>query len=274
MEHNQSIEVYEFSSDSDVDIYDKEFDEIPDCLHQSTTYVNGSTICNACNMKLEDDFFDTEARYYGASDTRYPKDPSRHHHRKNEERSLKVDLNVLGFPQEIIDRADTYYQKIIENKIYRAKNRLSIVFACVFNAYKAMGEPRAPDELARVFNLNKKGISKGLKTYEQTFRNSDDKKYITALDLIPKILSKLNLHNNLYFEDIKIIYNSVQSQSTLYKSSNPQSVAAGLVYLYLKLAQRDIPRVEYNKIVNLTDITYTRVARETANVLNLKITKI
>lgn len=258
--------------------FEQEFSELSEsesdeCEHLNTSNVDGSTVCLNCGVKIDELLLDNETRYYGVSDTRYASDPSRHNQRRNEERSLYADLEPLGFPQEIIERANTYYKKIIENKIYRAGNRLSIVFACTYYAYTDMQESRDPNELARQFKLDKKGISNGFKTFSHVFRKRPDKKYMDAMDLVPKLLSELNIdkvRQKTCFDDIKTIYDFVQSKSRTFNSSNPRSIAAGLVYYYLKLNGVNITRVEFSRVVKLTDITFTRIATDTHKVLGNK----
>jgi transcription initiation factor TFIIIB Brf1 subunit/transcription initiation factor TFIIB len=246
-------------------------EETVECLHSQVSDVEGSTICVDCGIKLSEELLDNENRYYGVSDTRYIKDPSRHNQRKIEDRSLYGDLEPLGFPKEIIERANNYYTEIIKNKIYRAGNRKSIVFACTYHAYGDIQEPRVPSELATKFNLDKKGVSNGLKTFSNVFRKRPGKKYIDAIDLVPKILTDLNIERSKHKsckEDIEKIYNFVQSKTKTFSSSNPQSIAAGIVYYYLKLNKVLISRSEFAKIVNLTDITFTKIATDIHKVIN------
>jgi len=240
------------------------------CEHLNLTNIDGSSICVYCGLKIDEILLDNETMYYGASDTRYTKNPSRHNLRKDEERSLCGDLEPLGFPQDIIERANVYYKEIVKDKIYRAGNRISIVFACVYHAYIDIEEPRVPSELAKIFNLDKKGISNGLKLFAKIYRKRPLKKYINAMDLVPKLLSELRLDCNKQrdcMNDIRIIYDFVQSKSKTFTSSNPQSIAAGLVYYYLKLNNVNISRADFSKIVNLTDITFTKIANDTHKVL-------
>ncbi len=259
--------VYEESPIIDPDYSDSDSEK---CSHTQTSNIDGCTVCMICGLKVDEVLLDNETRYYGAADTRYTKDPSRHNQRKNEERSLYSDLEPLGFPQEIIERANTYYKEIIKDKIYRAGNRMSIVFACTYHAYSDMQEPHVPSELAQKFKLDKKGISNGFKTFSKVFRKRPNKKYIDAMDLVPKLLSELHIEKSMHkpcIDDIQTIYDFVQSKSRTFNSSNPQSIAAGLVYYYLKLNDVPITRAEFSKVVHLTDITFTKIATDTHIVL-------
>jgi len=262
------IEAYEYElAPEDCDSSE---DDSDDCAHQNISNIDGSSICTICGLKMDEALLDNETRYYGSADTRYTKDPSRHNQRKVEERNLYNDLEPLGFPQEVIECANEYYKIIIKNKIYRAKNRLSIVFVCTYRAYEDMQEPRSPSDLAKIFKLDKKGVSNGFKTFSKIFRKRPQKRYVDALDLIPKLLCDLNIDKSkqgVCMDDIRTIYRFVKIKSQSFNSSNPQSIAAGLVYYYLKLNNVDITRSEFAKVVQLTDITFTKIAIDINEVL-------
>ena len=246
-----------------------------ECPHSQIINLDGSTVCVDCGLNIEENLIDTEAHYYGASDTRYSKDPSRHSQRKNEERTLYSDLEQNGFPADIIERANNYYKEIIKNNIYRAKNRRSIVFACTYHAYEDIGEPRVPGDLALIFKLDKKKVSNGLKLFSHVFRKRPGKKYIDAMDIVPKLLIAMNIdesrHENCV-KDIRMIYNFVNSKSKSFSSSNPQSIAAGLIYYYLLLNNITVKRAEFAKIVHLTDITFTRISNDITRTIDAEPT--
>jgi transcription initiation factor TFIIIB Brf1 subunit/transcription initiation factor TFIIB len=235
------------------------------CDHLDTVKEAGSIVCCKCGLQLSDTLIDTEQRYYTPGDTT---NPNRHHIRRNDARSLFADLEKHSFPKPVIELANTYYTQIIDGQIYRAKMRTSIVFACVFNAFKALKEPRSPEDIARIFKLDKKGISRGLKMFSGFFKGTVNNEHINAMHLVPKLLADLNISNPLILEDLTKIYGFVEKSSQLYKSSTPQSVAAGLIWYYLKKAKIDMTKPRFSKAVGLTDITFMKLADETAKRLN------
>lgn len=255
----------DFDSDSDSE----------ECTHPQQSNIDGNTLCMVCGLKIDEALIDNETRYYGNSDTRYSKDPSRHNQRKSEERTLYKDLEPKGFPQEIIEQADSYYRHIIKDKIYRAGNRQSIVFACVYHAYEDIGQPKLPVELAKQFGLNKKGISNGMKTFSNTFRNRPNKSQISPIDLVPKILNDMNISpddQKIWLENIKKIYSHVCGAGCSFISSNPGSIAAGLVYFYTRIRKDKDPitRGNFGSVVGMTDITFTKIAQNIGKKLEVE----
>ena len=240
----------------------------PDCLQAG----DGVTLCSACGEIIQEDLLDNETHYFGATDTRYAKDPSRHNQRHREDRSLFTDLEPRAIPKEVIERADEYYKAIIDNRIFRAGNRLSIVFACTLHAYEDMHECPMPYELAKLFALDKKAVSNGLKIFAKIFRKRPDKKYIDAMDIVPKILADLCIdpdQMHMCETDIGKIYAYMTSACVSFINTNPQSLAAGLTFFYLKLNKMQITRGEFSEAVKMSDVTYCKIAQDINRVLKL-----
>lgn len=239
-----------------------------DCRHLQVSIVEGSNVCNDCGMKIDESLVDNETRYFGACDSKFNKDPTRHHQRKDEERSLYYDLQPLNIPQKVIEIANEYYKQIIQNNIYRSKNRKSIVFACTYYAYIDINEPKPPEELSKLFNLNKKRQSRGILTFSKFIRDRK-KKVIVPTDLVEKILSDVGVENKAkVYEYIKYMYEHLTDKK-MFKCSNPYSVASGLVYYYIKdILNMSITKNEYAKIVKLTSVTFETISDEIRTILD------
>ena len=83
-----------------------------ECVHGVVINIEGCNICEDCGLKLNDCFIDNE----NYNDCKFI---SRYYARRNDERSLYIDMEKIGYPQYIIEKANEYYSKIIQNKIYR-----------------------------------------------------------------------------------------------------------------------------------------------------------
>ena len=246
-----------------------------ECKHD-TINDNGSIICIKCGEKLNENLLDNENRYYGSSDTRFYKDPSRHNKIREQERSLRKDLLNLNIPESTIEKANTFYNKIILNDIYRAKNRTSIVFACTYYALLSEGKNLTTKDLSKKFKITQKDVSNGNKIFCSTFRNLPKKKYITPLKLSFNILNKIQILDidtkKKIIEDLDQILKFIYNIDPLYTSCTPQTLASGLVYYYLKrikcLENLKIKKEEFSAITNLTDITYTKIANNIEKNIN------
>lgn len=231
------------------------------CNHQQTVNIDGINICELCGIQIAE--YLLEEQFYVSNKT-----VARHTLKRDVSRSLYPDLVARGFPQNIIERANHYYTRIIEHSIYRSKNRTSIIFVSTLRAYEDFGDPVNTSELAKRFGLDRKGISKGLLLFGSVFKNELHKNHVHPLDLVPKILSDLGIKDQTrYIHDLHIIYNHAAAKSIDIRKAIPRSIACSIIYYYLKLKNHPISKEDYAKIVGLTDVTFIRIATEFGHIL-------
>ena len=134
------------------------------CTHPNTVNENSLVICLDCGEEIQRTIMhEREWRYYGPCDSKRSSDPNRVHMRKSEERSIRKDVENMGFSQVIVDKADEIYNQVTKGQIYRGTSRKTIVFACIFHAYKLADKHQMPKNLMNIFNLSKKNCLKGMK---------------------------------------------------------------------------------------------------------------
>nr|QBK85362.1 MAG: transcription initiation factor IIB [Iridovirus LCIVAC01] len=239
------------------------------CPHENVIDENGGKLCTECGIELQKNVsLEKEWRYYGANDTKHTSDPNRCHMRKIEERSIVKDVETYGFGPKVVARADIYYKEVTGGKIYRGNSRKSIVFACIFHAYKTLNKPQTCENLIKIFGLERKAGLNGLKHVnlhapkDSPIRTT----YITAENLIEDVMKKFNA-NKEQVSDVTTLYSRIKNRSTILNRSRPLSVAAGLVYYYTLLTKKDIPIKKFTEKVKLSELTVNKIAKEISKIL-------
>lgn len=244
-------------------------DKDDSCMHLNTANETGMDVCIDCGEEITKKIQHTkEWRYYGQSDTRHSSDPNRVQIRKSEERSIYKDVENMGFSDKIVSEANKIYFQVTHGQIFRGNSRKSIVFACIFHAYKLSGKPQSHEKLINVFNLNRKTGLKGLKHVNlyapknSTIRTT----YITPINLVEEIMDKFSATLEQKQEVVKL-YNQIKNKSSRLNRSRPQSVGAGLVYFWICSKQKDITLKQFTKKVALSELTINKIAKEIADVI-------
>ena len=237
------------------------------CSHESTEVVNGIIECVYCGERLEQVVDqDQEWRYYGAEDSKNHSDPSRCQVRKVQEKGIRKFLEKLNLPHQVINLADQYYQEVTQGEIKRGKMRLGIIYACVFEAYWIINKLQLPNQLLKLFNIDKKVAIRG-STFFLRRRSNTERKYITAEHFIPKICALFNFTKEAVQEVIDL-YHQVVKKSSQLDHSYPQSVSCGCVYYMMKSKNIDVSSEQFGKQVELSSITVQKKALEIENILN------
>ena len=160
----------------------------------------------------------------------------------------------------------------IKQKIYRGNSRKSMVFACIYNAYKISDNPQSCDNLIKIFNLQKNIGLNGLKYVNLHASSSILKKlkqkkhYITPLHIIKDIMKKFK-GTSEQIQKVITIYNSIKNKSHILNRSRPQSVASGVVYYYILIDNKNISLKEFCGVVDLSALTITRIVKEISMIL-------
>lgn len=248
------------------------------CEHKNTIIEGGIELCVDCGEEIEGNiFFDKEWRYYGASDSRHTSDPNRCQARKIEEKTIHKDVEGMGFGDSIISVANKIYIDVTEvtdeesQRIFRGNSRKSIVFACIFHAYKLSGSPQSVESLIPIFNINKKAALKGLKFVSRNAPKQSPVRttYITPINLVEEIMDKFSASRDQKNEVIDL-YKKINNKSSRLNRSRPQSVASGLTYYWICKKNKNISIKEFVKKVGLSELTVNKISKEISDILDEK----
>lgn len=239
------------------------------CNHNNTIQEKEACICTDCGQEINRKIGNTkEWRYYGQSDSKHNSDPNRVQMRKMDDRSIYKDVENLGFSETIVSKGNKIYSEVTDGKIYRGNSRRSIVFACIFHAYKLSGKPQSHERLIRIFNISRKTGLRGLKIV-----NLDAPKdsmirttYITPINLVEEIMEQFSASPEQKKEVVDI-YNQIKNKSSRLNRSRPQSVGAGIVYYWIRMKNKDISLSDFAQKVALSKLTIEKIAKEIADIL-------
>jgi transcription initiation factor TFIIIB Brf1 subunit/transcription initiation factor TFIIB len=239
------------------------------CSHNDIIKEKAMLVCRDCGEEVQNDIeYDKEWRYYGQSDTKHNSDPNRVQIRKNEERSIYKDVENLGFSETIVTKANKIYSQVTQGKIFRGNSRKSIVFACIFHAYKTGGKPQSHEKLIKIFNLSRKCGLKGLKYVNLYAPKESDIRttYITPINLIEEIMMNFSTTIEQKNEVVEL-YEKIKNKSSKINRSRPLSVACGIIYYWILNKNKDINMKEFSKNVGLSELTINKISKEITEIL-------
>lgn len=245
----------------------KEKEIVTDCPHENVIKENSKIHCIDCGLEIKN-FTKKELNQISSEDTKKMSDPMRCQVRKTEEKNIYKDVEGMDFSDKIVAFANDLYQHVTHDKIYRGNSRKAIVFACVFHAFKILGNPQSCESLQSIFKLDRKVILKGLKHVSLNAPKDLELqcKYITPVEIINEIMDKLNADKNQK-KDVIDIYNKIKNKSPILNRSKPQSIASGIIYYYIKLKNKQIDIETFTKKVNLSESTIVKIMTEIEKVI-------
>ena len=184
------------------------------------------------------------------------------------ERSLLKVFNIIqntcqnhNISQCISEYAKELYKSVSDVRISRGDIRTGLIASCVFYACKIHNVSRNPREIAVIFNVNPKDITRGCKRFMDVKKKQQDidciKKFHTSKteNFIPRFCSSLNIMhlektlNNLCKKAEKL---SVVSRNA------PSSIVAGVIYLLSDHFNLGISKKEISEKCNISQVTISK----------------
>jgi transcription initiation factor TFIIIB Brf1 subunit/transcription initiation factor TFIIB len=247
--------------------HDDDEDEPEDgaCSHSSLSEQRGMFVCIQCGCVMPDNYDnDKEYKYINM------KQQSGRQVRKMYEKSIFKDLDAYCIPQNIQIYANEHYKKVSDGKIFRGQSRKAVIFSCVFIAYKQMNQPQSIERLQTVFKINKKTVSKGIKIVGLALQKQDNKMFLNVDDIIPEMLSKFQSSTEVQ-EKVKQLYYMIQNRSSTINRSRPRSVAAALIYYFMKASNKQFSDKIFCSTVQLSKLTIQKLHQEIAACIQSQI---
>lgn len=230
---------------------------------------NGVLTCTECGAEIKRNItHDKEWRYYGGSDSRRS-DPTRVHARKIEDKNIAKDVSTMNFSDSVVSLANELYMQCTNGQIYRGGSRKAVIFACIFHAYKMMGNHQTPDNLIQTFGITRKAGLKGLKILNVNIPK-DSKIHETTISpqhILNDIMSKF-LTNDSQKQEVYQIHEKIHNRSSKLNRARPQSVAASVIYYWILKNNISISLKEFASITHLSELTINKNTKEVERVIS------
>ena len=221
---------------------------------------DGMITCKNCNMIINNIMDTPEWRNY--------KDSSNNPTRCGMPTNALLPQSSLGTN---ISNKGGNNEKMNKVNMYRGSNRIGIIAACIYYACKECNVPRSTSELASLFDINTKVMTKGCKNFTEIMRISNcDKnriqshRSINLYDFVERFCHKLkfNEDNILHIKEIAKICDKL----SLINDNTPPAMSSGCIYLYIKNKNIDISKKHISDICKISEVTINKCSKKIENI--------
>ena len=178
--------------------------------------------------------------------------------------SIQIRASNYGIPSCIIEEAKILYKQISEKKISRGNNRRGIIASCIYKACCIQGSPRSSQEIADIFKISTKSMTRGCKNFDNIMNYNKQKAVdtggSTSVDFIRRFCSHLNLPDSIYS-----ICKHVCEQAELHNLVSkciPPSIAAGSIYLTCSILSINVSKKEISTQCKISEVTISKCYKE------------
>lgn len=178
--------------------------------------------------------------------------------------SIQIRAINSGIPSCIIEEAKILYKKISEKKISRGNNRRGIIASCIYKACSIQGSPRSSQEIADIFKISTKSMTRGCKNFDNIMNYNKhktlDANSSNSVDFIRRFCSHLNLSESIY-QVCKHVCEKAEEHNLVSKCI-PPSIAAGSIYLVCSLFNINITKRDISDKCKISEVTISKCYKE------------
>ena len=189
---------------------------------------------------------------------------------------IETKCNKHNVSQPIIDNAKNLFNQLSKiktitkdnkkkNLIIRGLNRKSIIAACVYNGANLQGRPRTPKEIAIIFGITEKQVTKGNRKFRdimtkesivKNIKSTQSDEYIDRKEYI----SMLKLEA-FQIEIAKKIAINVK-RLDIATDHQPASLAAGSVMLMANILNMNLSKKKISETFKISQVTIIKTFRK------------
>ena len=176
--------------------------------------------------------------------------------------SIQIRAINNGIPACIIDEAKIMYKSISETRISRGANRKGIIASCIYKACKLKNVPRSAKEIADIFQLNVRHMTKGCKKFDEIMNINKKKQIPVSIsnsdsnDFVHRFCSYLNIGEEIY-SICDYVCKSAEKYY-LVSENTPPSIAAGSIYLVCSILDINISKKDISTSCKISEVTISK----------------
>jgi len=171
---------------------------------------------------------------------------------KHKNHSITKDLTLLNLPNDVRQTADDICRQLVQGT-HRNRKRKYLVFFCVYEAYKKLGQPKDPYILARLIGFETNSIQAAFSLFSSAKTGyTPEKRYETIYDLLPSFCSSLGIDADA----VKTLAESIIKKDPCLEERIPRTLAAGIIKYFIKI---NGIQISDSKIAEVCDRTVTSI---------------
>lgn len=143
-----------------------------------------------------------------------------------------IDEACHTLPDAVLKDAKMMYRKFNDEKLTRGAVRLGIKANCVLYACRLAQFPRTTKEIADMFGIQSKDISRTTQIFKDTIMGVTEKNYVTkAYDVMQRLLNSFEVTREERYKCNKMC--SATDDCVELMSKTPNSVASAIIFITL-----------------------------------------
>jgi transcription initiation factor TFIIIB Brf1 subunit/transcription initiation factor TFIIB len=143
-----------------------------------------------------------------------------------------IDEACHTLPENVLKEAKMMYRKFNDEKLTRGAIRLGIKANCILYACKLAQFPRTTKEVADMFGIKSRDISRTTQIFQETMMGKTEKSFVTKpFDVMQRLLNSFDVSRDERFKCNKMC--AAVEDCVELMSKTPNSIASAIILLVL-----------------------------------------
>ncbi len=143
-----------------------------------------------------------------------------------------IDEACHTLPDSVLKDAKILYRKINNEKLTRGAVRLGIKANCVLYACRLAQNPRTTKEIADMFGIQSKDVSRTTDIFKENILGATKKNYVTkSFDVMQRLLNAFEISREERLKCVKMCSSTEDCVALM--SKTPNSVASAIIYIVI-----------------------------------------
>jgi len=178
-----------------------------------------------------------------------------------------IDEACHTLPEVVLKDAKMMYRKFNEEKLTRGAVRLGIKANCVLYACRLAKHPRTTKEIADMFGIQSKDVSRTTQIFKDTIMGMTEKNYVTkAFDVMNRLLNSFEVTKEERLKCIQLCKTTDDCAELM--SKTPNSVASAIIYIVMGT---NVKKTELCEKCNISVPTLNKIENLIKKHLELKV---
>ena len=143
-----------------------------------------------------------------------------------------IDEACHTLPDSVLKDAKILYRKFNNEKLTRGAVRLGIKANCVLYACRLAQNPRTTKEIADMFGIQSKDVSRTTDIFKENILGATKKNYVTkSFDVMQRLLNAFEISREERLKCVKMCSSTEDCVALM--SKTPNSVASAIIYIVI-----------------------------------------
>lgn len=187
---------------------------------------------------------------------------------EKKDKNIIHELDEYPLPVEVKIRCNDIYNKMSLIHTKRGNKRKQMLYFLIYTAYRELGNPQTPENIAGIVGLDKNKIKEANRNFGAIHSGyKSPVEEISIVSMIPNICKNLGFDSDRILDCVSM-GNEMIAKAEFLEEEDIQKVAAAIVQYYLICNGISFDKKEFSKLANISSASLNAMVNTVGKIHN------